>query len=158
MQIFLDWIEILNINISQKGFFFFYCNTTDKNDLNNFKKKIKKISENNFKIIIDDGSHLLKGIIHNLKFFFRFLDKDGYYIIEDFNLPEYHSFLNDSDGNELLFRNIIQNIKNKTFFESKILNKEDQKYLFENIKDINVYKGKMIEEGKNVSDIVFFKK
>ena len=52
----------------------------------------------------------------------------------------------------------IQNIKNKTFFESKILNKEDQKYLFENIKDINVYKGKMLDKGKNVSDIVFFKK
>ena len=141
-----------------KRIFFFYCNTTDKNDLNNFKKKIKKISKNNFKIIIDDGSHLLNGIIHNLKFFFRFLDKDGYYIIEDFNHPEYYNFLNDSDGNELLFKNIIQNIKNKTFFESKILNKEDQKYLFENIKDINVYKGKMFDKGKNISDIVFFKK
>ena len=101
---------------------------------------------------------MLKGIIHNLKFFFRFLDKDGYYIIEDFNHPEYYSFLNDSDGNELLFKNIIQNIKNKNFFESKILNQEDQKYLFENIKDINVYKGKMFDKGKNVSDIVFFKK
>lgn len=143
------------LKYKSKKIFFFNCNTEKYNDLNNFKKKISK---SKFNIIIDDGSHLLKDIISNLKFFYNLLEVDGYYIIEDFNHPEYYKYLNNSNGDELLFREIINNIKNKTFFKSKILNKFDQKYLFENIKDVNIFKGKMIDNKENVSDIVFFRK
>ena len=108
---------------------------------------------------------MLKGIINNLRFFFPLVAKDGYYIIEDFNQPENcywidrNSYLDDSDRSEIFFKNIIQSIKDKKFFKSMILTKEDQMYLFDSIKYINVYKGKMVDEqGKNVSDIVFFKK
>ena len=70
-----------------------------------------------------------------------------------------NSYLDDSDRSEIFFKNIIQSIKDKKFFKSMILTKEDQMYLFDSIKYINVYKGKMVDEqGKNVSDIVFFKK
>jgi len=138
-----------------KKVFFFNCNTEKNNDLNNFKKKTSK---NKFNIIIDDGSHLLKDIISNLKFFYNLLEANGYYAIEDFNHPEYYKYLNNSNKDELLFKDIIKNIQNKTFFKSKILSKIDQKYLFENIKEINTFKGEMIDDEKNVSDIVFFKK
>ena len=101
---------------------------------------------------------MLKDIISNLKFFYNLLKANGYYVIEDFNHPEYYKYLNNSNKDELLFKDIIKNIQNKTFFKSKILSKIDQKYLFENIKEINIFKGEMIDGEKNVSDIVFFKK
>ena len=134
---------------------FHYCDTTDKEDL---LKLNNKIGKNKFKIIIDDGSHLLNDIINNLKFFLKFVEPGGYYIIEDYNHPEYYVHLNNSSGNELFVKDIINKIKNKDFFESKILNKNDQKELFENIKEINLYKGKMLDKDKNVSDIAFFRK
>ncbi len=37
----------------------------------------------NFDIIIDDGSHISKHIISSFKFLFKYLNKDGLYIIED---------------------------------------------------------------------------
>mgnify|MGYP001440348377 FL=1 len=134
---------------------FYYCDTTNKKDL---KKISNKIGKKKFQVIIDDGSHLLNDIIHNLKFFLDFVDNKGYYVIEDYNHPEYYSHLNNSSGDELLIKDIIIKIKNKEFFDSKILNKNDQSKLFESIKEINVHKGIMIDGGKNVSDIVFFKK
>ena len=134
---------------------FHYCDTTNKKDL---KKISNEIGKNKFKVIIDDGSHLLNDIIHNLKFFLDFVDNKGYYVIEDYNHPEYYSHLNNSSGDELLIKDIIIKIKNKEFFDSKILNKNDQSKLFESIKEISVHKGIMIDSGKNVSDIVFFKK
>ena len=134
---------------------FYYCDTTNKKDL---KKISNKIAKKKFQVIIDDGSHLLNDIIHNLKFFLDFVDNKGYYVIEDYNHPEYYSHLNNSSGDELLIKDIIIKIKDKEFFDSKILNKNDQTKLFESIKEINVHKGIMIDGGKNVSDIVFFKK
>ena len=134
---------------------FYYCDTTNKKDL---KKISNKIGKKKFQVIIDDGSHLLNDIIHNLKFFLDFVDNKGYYVIEDYNHPEYYSYLNNSSGDELLIKDIIIKIKDKEFFDSKILNKNDQTKLFESIKEINVHKGIMIDGGKNVSDIVFFKK
>ncbi len=51
---------------------FLNCDTTNNNDLDKFKKIIKNIK---FKIIIDDGSHLLSDIIRNFKYFTKFLEK-----------------------------------------------------------------------------------
>jgi hypothetical protein len=59
---------------------FLNCDTTNNNDLDKFKKIIKTIK---FKIIIDDGSHLLSDIIRNFKYFTKFLEKGGYYVVED---------------------------------------------------------------------------
>jgi len=134
---------------------FKYCDTTNFSDLINLKKKFQK---KKFKIIIDDGSHLLNDIIHNLKFFFKFLDKGGYYVIEDFNHPKYFHYLNDANNRELFVDKIIKNLKKKKFFKSKILSKKDQKFLWKNIKKINMHKGRMLNSKKNISDILFLKK
>ena len=129
---------------------FIYCDTTNTLNLRNLKKKLRN---KKFKIIIDDGSHLLKDIIRNLNFFFKFLDKGGYYVIEDYNHPKYYNFLNDGNNEELLVDQIIKNLKKKNYFNSKILSKNDQKNLFQNIKSINIYKGNMKD-----SDILFLEK
>lgn len=143
------------LKYKSKRIHFHFCDTQNLESLRKFENKIKNIK---FKIIIDDGSHLLSDIIHNLKFFFKFLDKDGYYVIEDYNHPKYFSYLNDMGDKELLFEEIIENFKKKMFFKSKILNKDDQKYFHQNIKSIDVKKGLMIDKGQNISDLVFFKK
>lgn len=143
------------LEYKSKRIHFNFCDTRNLDSLSKLENKIKNIK---FKIIIDDGSHLLSDIIHNLKFFFRFLDKDGYYVIEDYNHPKYFGYLNDTSGNELFIEEIIENLRNKFFFKSKILNKDDQKYFHQNIKTIDVKKGLMIDKEKNISDLVFFKK
>tara|TARA_B100000963_G_scaffold305860_1_gene280228 strand:+ start:168 stop:938 length:771 start_codon:yes stop_codon:yes gene_type:complete len=140
---------------SSKRLEFIYCDTTNSSDLKNLKKRFKK---KKFKIIIDDGSHMLNDIIHNLNFFFKFLDKGGYYVIEDFNHPKYFKYLNDSKNKELFIGEIIENLRKKRFFKSKILSKKDQKFLWKNIKKFNLHKGRMLKSKKNISDIVFLKK
>ena len=110
-------------------------------------------------IIIDDGSHFLSDIIHNLKFFFKFLDNGGLYIIEDYKHPEYYSTLNDTK-NELFITQIVEKLKKKELFKSEVLNESDQKTLMRNIDSIFIHKGIMKDKqtDNNVSDIVFFKK
>ena len=125
-------------NYKSKRIKFIHCDLTIKKDFNNL---VKNIDNKNFKIIIDDGSHILTDIIKNLKFFIDKVQSNCYYIIEDFNAPKDEPHLNDARGDELLIEEIFLNIKNKKYFQSKILTKEDQDFLFENIKEIHTYKG-----------------
>ena len=136
---------------------FLNCDTTNIKDLKKLEKKIKDLR---FRIIIDDGSHFLSDMIHNLKFFFKFLDDKGLYIIEDYKHPEYYSTLNDTRNKELVISQIIQKLKKKELFKSELLNDNDQKILIRNIDTIFIHKGIMRDKkiNSNVSDIVFFKK
>ncbi len=134
---------------------FNYCDTTNFSDLRIFKKKFEK---KKFKIIIDDGSHLLSNILQNLNFFFRFLEKGGFYIIEDFNHPKYFHYLNDIKGKELYVNEVIDNFRKKKLFESEILQKNDQKFFWDKIQEIHVYKGNALKSKRNISDILFLKK
>ena len=68
-------------------------------------------------MIIDDGSHSLKDMIFNLRFFFKYLANEGFFIIEDFNSPIYFEELNDANNSELFIHEILEKIKKK-----KILN------------------------------------
>ena len=74
------------------------------------------LKSNFFKIIIDDGSHILTEMISSLKFFFKYVEKGGFFIIEDFNAPIYFKSLNDSFDNELLMKDIFEKIKKKKIF------------------------------------------
>ena len=47
----------------------------------------------------------------------------------------------------------LKNIKNRKYSVSPIINKENQKYLIDKIKEINVYKGNLSD-----SDICFIEK
>ena len=126
------------------------CNIKKPSDLKEFEKQFRN---KKFEVIIDDGSHLLNDMIFSLKFFFKYLDKKGIYVIEDFNAPVYFKELNDGKNNELLIQEILKKIKKKEKFKSKILNNSDQNYLFENISKVEYYKGKT-----KISDIAFLSK
>ena len=118
--------------------------------MNRFSSKFNNI---NFKIIIDDASHILSDMIKSLKFFFKQLDSNGIFVIEDFNAPVYFEALNDTKGKELFMNNLLKNIMKKKKFKSNILSNSDQEYLFKNIKDIKIFKGKT-----KISDIAFITK
>ena len=132
---------------------FINCDLTSENE---FKNLEKKIYNKKFKIIIDDGSHILTHIIKNLKFFFKKVESNSYYIIEDFKAPNDQKHLDDSNGKEIFIEELLTNIKNKSYFESQILNKEDQDYLFKNIEEIFTYEGN--QKSPLSSNIAFLKK
>ena len=129
---------------------FFNCDINNKKDMNRFSIKFNSTK---FKIIIDDASHILSDMIKSLKFFFRQLDSQGIFVIEDFNAPVYFGELNDAKGKELLMNDLLLNLKKKKKFKSNILSDSDQEYLFENISDVRIFKGKT-----KISDIAFISK
>ena len=75
----------------------------------------------------------------------------GFYIIEDYRLPNFFKHLNDA--NETKIDKLINFIKKRKYFKSKILNKSYQNIFFNEIVTIKKYHGL-----SKISDIVFFKK
>ena len=132
---------------------FINCDLTVEKEFKNLQKTIE---DKNFKIIIDDGSHILTHIIKNLKFFFKKVESGCYFIIEDFNAPRDQIHLNDGKGGEIFIDDMLLEIKKKKYFKSNILSKQDQDYLFENIKEINIYDGDLKKPLS--SNIAFLKK
>ena len=86
------------------------------------------------------------------------MEKGGFYIIEDFNHPKYFHYLNDIKGKELYVNEVIDNFRKKKLFESEILQKNDQKFFWDKIQEIHVYKGNALKSKRNISDILFLKK
>lgn len=126
------------------------CDITNKKDLDKFENKFR---EKLFKVIIDDASHILSHMIFSLNYFFKYLEKGGYFVLEDFNAPNYFPSLNDSNNEEISIGELLENIKKKKKFKSKLISSYDQDFLFKNISKIEVFKGKT-----EISDIAFLKR
>lgn len=127
-------------------------------DINNKKKlhkTLNKIILNNeiefFDVIIDDGSHYLSDILLSLKTFFKYLKKKGIYIVEDYKHPNYYTYNKNVD--DILFDQVLNDLKKKEIFDSNIITNEDQQYLFDKINSIHTYKGNLKD-----SDICFIEK
>tara|TARA_Y100000591_G_scaffold295496_1_gene284921 strand:+ start:404 stop:1156 length:753 start_codon:yes stop_codon:yes gene_type:complete len=132
-----------------KNIIFIQCDIRTKNGLEKLKTQI---NGKKFRVIIDDGSHILTHIIENILFFINYIEQGGYLVIEDFNLPKNYDHLNDANNEEIFIDEIFTNITKKKYFKSKILSKDKQKYLFELIENIYIYKG-----NNKDSDIAFLK-
>ena len=127
-------------------------------DISNETRVIKTLNKifnkyqfTSFDLIIDDGSHNLKDILFSLNFFFKYLKKTGTFIIEDFKHPNYYQY--NRNINHILMDVFLENIKNKKYSKSSIINNEEQKYLMDSIDQIDVHKGNLRD-----SDICFIKK
>ena len=147
----------LDINISNFKFFskkisVFGIDISNNRMVSNFYKRINISDKDNFfDIIIDDGSHKLSDILFSLNNFYKNLKKGGLYIIEDFKFPNYFEHLNDVD--ELKINELIEKIRSKKDFNSKIINHKLREYFKKENNVINSHKGNLSH-----SDIVFFQK
>ncbi len=146
-----------DINISN----FKYCSNKifvhglDIKNKNKVSKVLSQIFDKNnfekFDLIIDDGSHFLSDILYCLNYFLKYVKNNGIYIIEDFKFPNYYNYNNDVD--EILIDSLINKINKKEYFQSNIIKKIDQDFIFNEVRKIDTYKGNLKD-----SDICFIKK
>ena len=119
------------------------------------KKFLNKINffENikSFDIIIDDGSHILSDQLKAINYFFKYLNKDGYYVIEDYRFSEYIPHLKDTD--DPCVREFFEIIKKNINKDFKFISSETLENIRKNISNIFEYKG-----NQKISGIAFIKK
>ena len=114
-----------------------------------FKNVEEKFSVKKFDVIIDDGSHILSDQLFSINYFFKYLKKGGYYIIEDYKFPNYFKRCKDVDENTIDI--LIKKLKNNKVIKSQILQNNTINKLYK--AKIYAYKGRT-----KISDIVFFQK
>ena len=151
-KIFCFDINISNFKFSSKSIEVFGI------DISNIRKTEKTITnlykKNNFQffdLIIDDGSHNLSDILISFNYLFKHLKSGGIYVIEDFKFPNYYNY--NKDIEDILVDDLLEKILKKENFNSEIINKESQNYLFNAIDKIEINKGNLPH-----SDICFIKK
>ena len=129
---------------------FFGLDSSNSKMLYRFLKYIEeRFSVKKFDVIIDDGSHILSDQLFSINFFYKYLKKGGYYIIEDYKFPNYYKRCNDVDENTIDI--IIKKLKSNMIIKSQILKNDTIKKLYK--AKIFTYKGRT-----KISDIVFFQK
>ena len=94
---------------------------------------------------------MLSDQLFSLNFFYRYVKKKGFYIIEDYCFPEY--FERNNDVEDYKVSEIISFINNRADFSSKIITDKTITEINTTIKNIYFYKG-----NTHLSDIVFLKK
>ena len=129
---------------------FFGLDSSNSKMLYRFLKNIEeRFSVKKFDVIIDDGSHILSDQLFSINYFYKYLKKGGYYIIEDYKFPNYYKRCNDVDENTIDI--IIKKLKSNMIIKSQILKNDTIKKLYK--AKIFTYKGRT-----KISDIVFFQK
>ena len=150
-------IYCLDINLTKflyksKKIHPFGLDISNKKMIEKFLNKIN-FSENikSFDIIIDDGSHILSDQLKAINYFFKYLNKDGYYVIEDYRFSEYIPHLKDTD--DPCVREFFEIIKKNINKDFKFISSETLENIRKNISNIFEYKG-----NQKISGIAFIKK
>jgi predicted O-methyltransferase YrrM len=133
-------IHPFGLDISNKKLIEKFFNKID------FCKRVK-----HFDIIIDDGSHILSDQLKAIDYFFKYLNKDGYYVIEDYRFSEYIPHLKDTD--DPCVREFFEILKKNNKKDFKFISAETFENLKKNSPNIFEYKG-----NKKLSSIAFIKK
>ena len=124
----------------------FYIDSSSKNSLEN--DLISK--KNNFDIIIEDASHMLKDQIISLFMLFPLINSGGYFIVEELDFPETREDMRINQTQPDL-KQILQNILKNKDFNSIYINDNEKKYFLENYSSIEIKKG-------NFNEIAIIKK
>tara|TARA_Y100000741_G_scaffold363798_1_gene352911 strand:+ start:32 stop:802 length:771 start_codon:yes stop_codon:yes gene_type:complete len=151
-QIYCLDINIRNFKFYSKRIHVFGMDSSNYKMMTTFLNKInffKKI--NTFDIIIDDGSHILSDQLLALNFFYKFIGKSGFYIVEDYKLLDHFNHL--KDVNDISIEELANNVRDKKTFTSKIISDDTINDILQNNKNIYEYKG-----NTEKSDIIFFEK
>jgi len=151
-QIYCLDINILNFKFYSKRIHVFGMDSSNNKMMIKFLNKINFFEEINFfDIIIDDGSHILSDQLNALNFFYKFLGKAAFYIVEDYKLLDHFNHL--KDVKDVSIEELANNIRDKKTFTSKILSTDIIDDMFKNNQNIFEYKG-----NTEKSDIIFFEK
>ena len=124
----------------------FYIDSSKQEDLRSMVNKENK----KFELIIEDAGHYLKDQIISLFILFKLLKKKGIYVVEDLDFPDTRKDMNIKDEKPTL-KQILQQIKDGTDFNSKYVSNEDKIYFLSNLESIDIFKGKF-------NEIAFIKK
>ena len=124
----------------------FYVDSSSRNSLKNDLLSKK----NNFDIIIEDASHMLKDQIISLFMLFPLVNPGGYFIVEELDFPETREDMR-VDQTKPDLKQILQNILKNTDFNSIYINDDEKKYFLENFSSIEIKKG-------NFNEIAIIKK
>ena len=124
----------------------FYVDSSSRNSLKN--DLISK--KNNFDIIIEDASHMLKDQIISLFMLFPLVNSGGYFIVEELDFPETREDMR-IDQTKPDLKQILQNILKNKDFNSIYINDDEKKYFLENFSSIEIKKG-------NFNEIAIIKK
>jgi len=124
----------------------FYTDSSSRNSLKN--DLISK--KNNFDIIIEDASHMLKDQILSLFMLFPLVNPGGYFIVEELDFPETREDMRINQTKPDL-KQILQNILKNVDFNSIYINDDEKKYFLENFSSIEIKKG-------NFNEIAIIKK
>ena len=150
-------IYCLDINLTKflyksKKIHPFGLDVSNKKMVEKFLNKIN-FSENikSFDIIIDDGSHILSDQLKAIDYFFKYLNKDGYYVIEDYRFSEFIPHLKDTD--DPCVREIFEILKKNNKKDFKFISAETLENLKINSSNIFEYKG-----NQEISGIAFIKR
>lgn len=151
-KVFCFDINISNFKYYSKDIKVFGLDINNKISIDKIFKKLTKGKKlEYFDLIIDDGSHNLSDILFAFKYLFKYLRKDGFYIIEDYMLP--NKYKHNRDVEDILVNNMLKYLIKKKIFNSNILSKKDQIFFHKKIKKIYLEKGRLKE-----SNICFIKR
>ena len=93
-------------------------------------------------IIIDDGGHKMSHQQLSLKYLFKNLNPNGYYIIEDLHTSQSKNFL-DVPDKKFSTLNLMRALKKGKEINSFFMDKDEIDYIKNNIKSINIYNKKL---------------
>ena len=87
----------------------------------------------------------------SFKYFFKYVKKNGLFVIEEFKYPNYYNY--NRNTNHIFVDELLENLKNKKLFISNIFDDSEQKELINSIEAIEIFKGNLKD-----SDISFITK
>jgi cephalosporin hydroxylase len=133
-------------NYTSKRMTSFFVNSSSVSSIqkNIIDKKIE------FKIIIEDASHMLKDQIISLFYLFPILESGGYFIVEELDFPEKREDMRI--GQEFPdLKSILKNILKKQDFNSNYIDQNLKNYFLDNVETIEIFRG-------NINEIAIIKK
>ena len=152
-KIYCADINPFQIQVFSKNIKKFFVDTQSKKTISNLSSHINE----EFDIIIDDGSHNIKDQIITLNILFKRLKKDGIYVIEDASQYLFSKNLNQDNLNYGA-KEILLSIKKNDNSKISYMSNDEVKKNQNEIKNIFIEKGNYFLDGINISEIVFIEK